>query len=203
MPMYSASICLSDSIDAFFTILSRIHDSLPPTGPRPKVILMGSSSGGQLAALVSQHVTAPDSPFRDLITGVLLRCPVTSDVFSGKEYVPEYLRQYHTSASEPFLTPLVGFMHRAVPRDGLARMPLEASAEILARLPRTWIQLCTNDVLYSDGVCYGIALERAGVEVRADFIEGWPHTFWLPAPHLDRAVQADEAMVDGLKWLLS
>ncbi|KAL2112818.1 hypothetical protein VUR80DRAFT_6389 [Thermomyces stellatus] len=189
MPEYLASVCLSDAYDGFEAVRSWV-------GPKPKLVVMGSSSGGELAALVSQM--AP----RNTLSGILLRCPVTSDVFSGEEYVPAHLAQYHTSANEAFVTTLAGFMRRAVPRDGLARMPLEACEEDLRGLPRTWIQVCTNDVLYSDGVCYAMALEDAGVEVRVGVVEGWPHTFWNEAPGLDRAYKAELEMLEGLMWIL-
>ncbi|KAK3355338.1 hypothetical protein B0H65DRAFT_554797 [Neurospora tetraspora] len=142
-----------------------------------KLILAGSSSGGQLAALLSQHATALGTT----IHGVLLRCPVTSDAFSGLDpYVPLHFRHLHTSAWHPsFWNSLLGQMKRA-------RMPLEAEEEILKRLPRTWIRLCTNDSLYSDG-----ALEEVRVEVRVDV-----------APGLERASEAEEEMVRGLVWLL-
>lgn len=93
-------------------------------------------------------------------------------------------------------------MKRAVPRDGLERMPLEADEETLKELPRTWIQLCTNDSPYSDGLCYAKMLEEAGVEVKVDVVRGWPHTFWLKAPELERALEVEEEMVRGLGWLL-
>ncbi|PKS09379.1 hypothetical protein jhhlp_003993 [Lomentospora prolificans] len=190
MPEYFASVCVSDALDGFMTVRERV-------GNKPKFVIVGSSSGGQLAALVSQR--AP----KGSVDGVLLRSPVTSDVFSGIEYVPERLRAYHTSASQAFVTALGGYMKRAVPRDGLAKMPLEADEEELKGLPRTWIQVCTNDTLYSDGVCYAIALEEAGVDVKVCVVSGWPHTFWLPAPELDRALEAELEMIDGLRWILS
>jgi acetyl esterase/lipase len=62
-----------------------------------------------------------------------------------------------------FRNSLLDVMNRAVPRDGLARMSLEAGDEELRGMPRTWMQVCTNDALYSDGVCYAMALEEAGV----------------------------------------
>jgi hypothetical protein len=34
-------------------------------------------------------------------------------------------------------------------------------------------------------------------------VRGWPHTFWLKAPQLDRALQADIDMIKGLRWLLN
>ncbi|KAJ9155608.1 Carboxylesterase NlhH [Pleurostoma richardsiae] len=188
-PTYPARTCVSDSLDALLSI----RNALPPGA---RVLLVGSSSGGELAALVSQQ--AP----RGSVQGVALRCPVTSDAFSGEAYVPSRLRRLHTSAWDAsFETCLLGAMRRDVPRDGLERMPLEAGEEVLRGLPRTWVQVCTNDVLYSDGVCYAKALGDAGVEVKLDVVRGWPHTFWLKAPQLPRALEADRAMLRGLAWV--
>ncbi|KAK4453354.1 Alpha/Beta hydrolase protein [Podospora aff. communis PSN243] len=190
MPRHPANTCLSDCLSVFSFLE---EESSKKNG---KLILVGSSSGGELAALVSQSAEPGE------LHGVILRGPVTSDAFSGMEYVPERLRGMHTSAWEKsFYTTLLGFMRRDVPRDGLERMPLEAGVEVFAKLPKTWIQVCTNDALYSDGVCYAKALEDAGVEVKVDVIKGWPHTFWLVAPHLERAWAADEAMLGGLAWV--
>lgn len=187
-PQHPATTIVQDCVDAFDFVVGK-H-------PRAKVLVVGSSSGGQLAALVTQLV--PKASFH----GVALRCPVTSDAFSGMEYVPENLRDLHTSAwDRSFDTSLLGFMTREVPRDGLELMPLEAREKSLKEMPRTWIQVCTNDVLYSDGVCYARALRNAGVEVNTDVVRGWPHTFWLKAPHLQRAFEADTAMLEGLAWL--
>jgi acetyl esterase/lipase len=190
MPTHPAKTCLSDCLDVF-SFLKEMSAK-----KKGKLVLVGSSSGGELAALVSQSAEPGE------MHGVILRGPVTSDAFSGVEYVPERLRWLHTSAWEKsFYNSLLGFMKRDVPRDGLERMPLEAEVEALAKLPKTWIQVCTNDALYSDGICYAKALEDAGVEVKVDVIKGWPHTFWLIAPHLERAWEADEAMLEGLAWV--
>lgn len=187
-PQHPATTIVQDCVDAFDFVVGR-H-------PHAKVLVVGSSSGGQLAALVTQR--AAKASFH----GVLLRCPVTSDAFSGREYVPEGVQDLHTSAwDRSFDTSLLGVMQRDVPRDGLDRMPLEAEEESLKGMPRTWIQVCTNDVLYSDGACYAKVLRNTGVDVRTDVVLGWPHTFWLKAPHLKRAFEADMAMIEGLAWI--
>lgn len=188
MPQHAASASVSDALDTFGWIMTRSASA--------QIIIAGSSSGGQLAALVSQ--AAP----RGSVAGVVLRCPVTADRASGPEFVPERLLKHHTSVSDPFVTSLLGIFKRDVPRDGLERMPLEADADSLQGLPKTWIQVCTNDTLYSDGLCYAMALQAAGVEVVVDVVEGWPHTFWLKAPDLDRAAEADQAMAWAVRWIL-
>ncbi|KAJ4416617.1 hypothetical protein N0V82_006626 [Gnomoniopsis sp. IMI 355080] len=189
-PQHRAQTCLNDCIDAF-TALAHLHTSA-------KIIVVGSSSGGELAALVTQHALRAGIPFH----GVLLRCPVTSDAFRGLDYVPEQFQHMHTSAQNPaFQTSLFSRLDMDGPRDGLERMPLETEVEELKNMPRTWVQVCTNDALYSDGACYVKLLRDAGVEVGVDVVVGWPHTFWLKAPHLDRALEAEEAMIQGLRWV--
>ena len=189
-PLHPASTAVRDSADALEAV-ARAH-------PGARVLVVGSSSGGELAALVTQRAAAR----RGGLHGVVLRCPVTSDAFAGADYVPEALRGMHTSARDrSFDSSLLGFMGRDVPRDGLERMPLEASRGDLTGMPRTWIQVCTNDVLYSDGICYAKILRDAGVEVKTDVVWGWPHTFWLKAPHLPRALEADMAMLQGIAWI--
>lgn len=195
MPSHPASTCVSDCVDALDGILARA-----PTGTR--VLLVGSSSGGELAALVAARVGTSG---RAKIHGLALRCPVTSDAFTSfEDYVPSRLRDMHTSTLDSsFENCLLRRMVRPLPRDGLAYMPLEAPPEELGAMPRTWVQVCSNDGLYSDGVCYAAALEEAGVEVRVDVVWGWPHTFWLKAPELERALEAEREMLRGLRWLLA
>lgn len=190
MPTYSARTCLSDCIEAFQRVVTEYATT------QAKILLVGSSSGGELAALVAQQLPS-------VIQGVVLRCPVTSDAFSGVDkFVPKNLQHLHTSATDPsFWNSLLGPMLREVPRDGLERMPLEAPLDVMKQHPRTWIQLCTNDSLFSDGLCYAKALEDAGVEIKADIIRGWPHTFWLKAPLLPRALEAERDMLEGLVWV--
>lgn len=193
LPQHTVPTCVSDSIDAF-TVLAGLH-------PSARIIVVGSSSGGQLAALVAQH--AARAGLR--LHGVMLRCPVTSDAAfhssSGEAHIPSGLRDVHTSARDPSFGTSLLFRLYADPRDGIKGMPLEAGVEELARMPRAWVQLCTNDALYSDGACYVKALRDAGAEVRTDVVWGWPHTFWLKAPALERALEADRAMIDGLAWV--
>lgn len=192
-PQHPGSTCLSDSIDAFVFLATKTH-------PSATVIVVGSSSGGQLAALVTQHALKAGMPLH----GALLRCPVTSDAAFRERredaHFPAGLREMHTSAHDPsFATSLLGRLN-SDPREGLNKMPLEAEAEDLKDMPRTWVQVCTNDALYSDGACYARVLRDAGVQVRTNVVVGWPHTFWLKAPGLERALEAESAMIEGLAW---
>ncbi|KKA27957.1 hypothetical protein TD95_001215 [Thielaviopsis punctulata] len=198
LPDYAGSVCLSDAIDAWNHVLEWV-------GSKPKVIIVGSSSGGELASLVAQEAVRKSLKAKVPVPfcGAMLRCPVTSDVWSGPDFVPERVRMLHTTAKPDFYTSIVSDMKRTVPRDGLEKMPLEAAPEILQNMPPTWLQLSTNDVLYSDGLCYAALLRMEGRRVAMDIVHNFPHTFWLLAPHLPRAATADKAMLEGLEWLLA
>ncbi|RSM17641.1 hypothetical protein CDV31_003566 [Fusarium ambrosium] len=186
LPSSPASTCLSDCMDGFAAFVNQ----------ETKTIVVGSSSGGQMAAAVTQAAS------KGSIHGLLLRCPVTADGPSGAEFIPESLRQYHTSVSSTFITSLGGYLQRDAPRDGLDKLPLEATKDELEGHPRTWIQLVSNDTIYSDGLCYAILLRETGIEAQVQVEMGWPHTFWLKAPHLAHALAAEKRMVEGLRWVL-
>lgn len=102
--------------------------------------------------------------------------------------------------SEAFHTSLLS--NAALSNANRTKRVLPLEADDFSAMPRHWIQVSTNDIYYSDGVLYAEALREAGNEVRLDVVVGYPHTFWLKAPCLDRAVQAENDMIEGLRWLV-
>jgi acetyl esterase/lipase len=223
MPENTPDEALSDAIALFTHLTSEKTGSL---------IIVGSSSGGQLAAQVSQAWARSPHTGSTLgkLKGVLLRCPVTCNP-STPSSLPSKYQALHASLNEPSFQNAV---IRATCVDGERRtfeapLPLEAEDFVVNRLPRHWVQLCTNDLFYSDGACYVDLLLDHGVKVKTDLVVGWPHTFWLKHPErkysrpvielrwneqkyetfandigivVDRAVQAEADMLEGLKWLL-
>lgn len=196
MPTFTAENALTDAKIAFSGITKEREDG------DCKIILMGSSSGGQLAAQVSQWWAQEGmrglSNDRMEIYGILLRGPVTCDASN----LPTHLKDLHHSLSPAFHTSLLSTAALNNSNRTLSTLPLEAPASILAKMPKHWIQVCTNDMYYSDGVCYAKVLEEVGVQVELNVVVGWPHTFWLKAPGLERAEVAERDMVEGLRWLV-
>ena len=193
-----ADVCVHDSIDAY--------DHLRRQHAKARFYIVGSSSGGELAAFVAQHVnmrakaggtTAKASG----LAGVVLRSPVTSDVFTSRDFVPSGLRDLHTTAKAAFYTDQLGKMARPVPRDGLKYMPLEAPKKALQDLPPHWIQISTNDALYSDGLCYTKLLRDNGCPAALHIVPGLVHTNWLLTPEWDESYEAEKQMIAGLQWL--
>jgi acetyl esterase/lipase len=188
MPDFTADDALSDALDAFRHVAASRSGNL---------VVVGSSSGGQLATQVSQIVREGSLK---RIGGVLLRGPVLCDATSNGVNLPSQFTEYHNSMSPDYHTSLLAAP--ALNGDNRTKEKLPLEVEDLSGMPRHWIQVCTNDIYYSDGVCYAEALRLQGVEVKFDVVVGWPHTFWLKAPLLERAVSAERDMIAGLRWLL-
>lgn len=187
IPEYPMDTPVNDAWDALVGISERRISG--------KLIIAGSSSGGQLAAQVSQ-IAKDASPKVKNIDGLLLRCPVTANNYENGSKIPPSFRPMHASWSTSFETSLLHMDQGTTS----SVMPLEASS--FKGLPPTFVQVCTNDIYYSDGICYAGALSAAGIPVKLDVVAGWPHTFWLKAPHLERALKADNDCIEGLRWLL-
>lgn len=192
MTNFTADDAFDDAMTAFLGIIQQRKIG--------KLVLMGSSSGGQLAAMVSQEYQLNCSPsLRDFkVHGVLLRGPVTCDATEDGVHIPSRFKAFHTSMSPAFHTSLLSSPAVNEGNRVARKMPLEGH---LSGLPRHWIQVSTNDIYYSDGMLYAEALAEAGVQVELDVVSGWPHTFWLKAPYLERAVQAEQDMIYGLRCL--
>lgn len=177
MPEFSPDDSLSDAIAIFRYLIQE------KKGP---FVVVGSSSGGQMAAQVSldwvkQEEKDSQKEGQRTVIGVLLRSPVTCNP-STPSSLPLKFREAHTSLSPTFYTSLIGNTCVDDEHRTKTKLPLEEDEEVVKRLPRHWIQVATNDVFYSDGVCYGELLRGLGVQVRLDVVVGWPHTFWLKAP---------------------
>ncbi|KAJ8067138.1 hypothetical protein OCU04_004510 [Sclerotinia nivalis] len=207
LPEFGADDAVSDALTSF-TYLSSLY-------PTQKFILVGSSSGGQLAATVA--LTALREGEGKRILGVILRCPVTCDATDNGTSIPEEWKNIHTSMKEEFYTGILD--KAAVTKENRVRkynMPLEMLAEMpkLIGVPKPenakpeniktkwFFQLCTNDIYYSDGICLGLGLRERGYDVKLRVEVGWPHTFWLKGMILDAAQQAEMELVKGAKWIL-
>lgn len=76
MPQNPPRKALDDAYDAFLKLTATKRSS-------ERVILAGSSSGGQLAAQVAQLARDSEEVPADTIDGLLLRCPVTVDAITS------------------------------------------------------------------------------------------------------------------------
>src|SRR5450432_1299194 len=98
MPQQDAHKALEDAYDAFVKIVS----ARPST---QRLILVGSSSGGQLAAQLTQRVRDSEpKKGHKAIDGLVLRCPITANARDCGAQIPRRFRQMHTSFTPSFET---------------------------------------------------------------------------------------------------
>ena len=192
-----------------------------------KILIVGVSSGGTIAALLSQWVQNKQE-----LLGVILRNPVTLypdapslDISEDRKkffkhmrgpfavalrtrYVDElcYNFEIKEETDEKFLSAqlaiLPGYLiqYDSLQRDGLARLPGEAGPASLKGLPPTLIQACTNDPLFGDSVDYARLLEKAGVEYTLSVWKGLPHAFFHgKGIVLDVAYEAEMDVIRGVR----
>lgn len=102
-PEYLFPIPINDGWDAFKHIVSHLPDLVPDASRPVNLVICGSSSGGQLAALVSQRarewLVEPENATvsqKVNLVGVLLRAPVTVRGVAP-ESIPPRFQDAHSS----------------------------------------------------------------------------------------------------------
>ncbi|KAL2867838.1 putative lipase/esterase [Aspergillus lucknowensis] len=214
-PAYKFPVPINDGLDAFHYIANNVADLIPAASTPVNLVLSGTSSGGHLAAIVSQHargwLAAPGNEkvtANIVLSGVLLRAPVTVNAMDVS-LIPPQFRDVHRSWSAQYEGAEASRLSMRYNHDTLG-VPesLKTNPEAyplwgdFSGLPKTYIQICELDILRDDAGCYAQALEEAGVEVRQAFYKGVPHIFWIHSQVLGVAREAQEDCVRGLKWLL-
>ncbi|RHZ59839.1 hypothetical protein CDV55_104829 [Aspergillus turcosus] len=214
-PAHQYPIPINDGWDAFEYIVTNLSTLLPNHCTPVKVVICGTSSGGQLAAIVSQkardwlleqkRVTAAASV---TLSGVLLRAPVTV-CGADAVLIPPCFRDLHQSWTEKLDTEKVDRQGMAENHELLgvpyAERTNPEAYPLWGRfdgLPKTYVQICDVDILRDDAVCYVRGLQSADVDVRVSIYKSLPHIFWVYAPQLEVSRQAQEDCVNGLRWLL-
>ncbi|KAB8075880.1 Alpha/Beta hydrolase protein [Aspergillus leporis] len=211
---YAYPVPMDDAWDAFEYVVRNLPTIMPKHMTPVRLVVSGTSSGGQLAAIVSQRARDWLRDSRNaavaaniILSGVLLRAPVTVRGTDGA-FIPPAFRELHQSWAEELETNL-DRLGMAENHD-LLGVPIEERTQPDAYplwgrfdgLPKTYIQICDVDILRDDAVCYARGLRNAGVEVRLSMYESLPHIFWVYAPGLEVSRQAQEDCVNGLGWLL-
>lgn len=103
-PAYKYPIPMSDGIDAFQYIASNVQQFVAQAIEPVKLVLSGTSSGGHLAAIISQNARSwfqmPQNEklaSQVQLSGVLLRAPVTVNAIDSGSLVPPMYKALHQS----------------------------------------------------------------------------------------------------------
>ena len=158
---------LDDALEAI-TGLARLRPDLGVSVDR--LIVMGDSAGGNLAALATLRL-------RDLVTDQIVLYPaITSPRTTTYE-------SFDDNADDPILPApsMTWFWDQYLPEgDTTSASPL-ADGD-LAGIPRTLVLTCSLDVLRDEGRAYAATLADGGVEVSEIRLPGMIHGFlWMSA----------------------
>ena len=143
-----------------------LGDALDATRAVDADVVAGDSAGGNLAAVVARHL-------KDRLKLQLLIYPVTDAGINTPSYRELDERFGLTAASmrrfwNLYLDGADGFDPDASP----------LRAPDLSGLPPAYVLTASHDVLRDEGEAYAAALERAGVPVTLNRVEGTIHGFW-------------------------
>ncbi|KAF9775961.1 hypothetical protein IL306_005907 [Fusarium sp. DS 682] len=112
-PEYLYPIPINDGWDAFQHIVTALPSLVPRHTDPVNLVISGTSSGGQLAAIVSQRardwfkaVKNAGTAANVTLSGVLLRAPVTVRG-TNAAFIPPRFRDMHHSWSADFETPVL------------------------------------------------------------------------------------------------
>lgn len=171
-----------------FQIVHRLLEdpSLAGRDDADRIVLMGDSAGGNLAAAVS--LLLRERGYRGARQQILLY-PVThwdhDPATAPFESVRHHGEDYRLTSTE-----VQDYMQMYVP-DPLARQDPRVSplmAQDLSAQPRTLMITAELDLLCDEGEAYAHALEAAGNEVRIHRVEGALHGF-ITLPRFSRSLR--------------
>ena len=181
-PEHPYPAAVEDAVDALQWVYHHGEEALGIN--KEKIIVGGSSSGGNLAAILAIKSKSL-SPTPIPINFQLLIVPVTDNTASVSTRSGWAKNQY-----TPWLSParMEWFKSKYLPDEEdwtkWDASPLFATKELLqpgtpsgksASKPGAWIGVCELDILSEEGVEFGEKLRDAGWEVEVEVYKGAPH----------------------------
>jgi len=194
---------LPTQLEDTLSVYKWAHQNASSFGGDPsKFFTVGGSAGGSLALGVANRLVK-DSSKRDMIKGVAAIVPATLHYDNVPEEYKQLYKAYEENATD---VPIIDkksmqtFYHHAGadPKNSDTFTALDTDNH--KNYPPTYIVTCEFDPLRDDGVIMEHALKKAGVPVKRDHYDGFPHYFHImPIPEAQQFVGN---LIGGVKWLI-
>lgn len=179
------------------------HASDLHADPSQGFVVGGVSAGAGLSAFITSQ-SQTDS-LAHPITGQWLSVPA----IMNPDAVPEKYKPYHRSMVDNQDAPILpasalASLKRHIEWDSASpmRYPVLCPTEVMARLPRTYLQACGMDCIRDDALIYHEMLREAGVDAKVDLYDGCPHAHFAFMPGLEVSEGAERDILVNMGWLL-
>ncbi|TFY58854.1 hypothetical protein EVJ58_g6158 [Rhodofomes roseus] len=169
---YPAAV--EDSVEALHWVYK--HGKSRLNADVAKIAVGGSSSGGNLAAVLALEAAQAEPPIPLVLQ--LLIVPVIDNTASPSG-VP--FESWAENKNTVQLTParMLWFRDQYLPnqadRAAWRSSPIFAPDEVFSRLPKACVMVMELDILRDEGVVYAEKMKRAGVEVEVKLYKAAPH----------------------------
>ncbi|KAK7048249.1 Abhydrolase-3 domain-containing protein [Favolaschia claudopus] len=167
-PEHRYPVAVEDAVESLDWVIKNGKSKLNIDTSR--VSVGGSSSGGNLAAILALKAAAASPPIP--LVFMLLIVPVTDNTVDLEK---------STNALTPWLSParMLWFRDNYLPnKEDYTKWdasPIFAPDALLAKVPKTWIAVCECDILADEGIAFGKKLTQNGVGVEVEVYKGAPH----------------------------
>ncbi|KAI3604788.1 putative lipase from carbohydrate esterase family ce10 [Moniliophthora roreri] len=176
-PEHKYPIAVEDAVESLQWVIK--HGKQVLNVDLNKIAVGGSSSGGNLAAILALKAAEPSftPPLPSPLVFQLLIVPVTDNTAIAD---PGGL--WEENKLSPWLSPdrMNWFKKNYLPNEEdwtkWDASPIFAPKELMKKTPNTWIGIAEMDILSKEGILYGEKLKEAGVEeVETVVYKGGPH----------------------------
>ncbi|KAF8220549.1 hypothetical protein L208DRAFT_1372681 [Tricholoma matsutake] len=170
-PEHPYPAAIEDAIESLHWVLNNGKANLNIN--TSKIAVGGSSSGGNIAAILSLKAVQSTPPIPLLLQ--LLFVPVIDNTASESDRWAENIHA-------PWLSParMIWFKHNYLPnKEDWTKWdasPIFAPKELVRNVARAWIGVSEVDILKEEGLQYGEMLKSEGVKVEMVVYEKAPHT---------------------------
>jgi cation diffusion facilitator CzcD-associated flavoprotein CzcO/acetyl esterase/lipase len=181
--------------DDTYAALRWTADTIAEHGGDPaRIVVMGESAGGQLAAVAAQRARDEDGP--ELLAQVLLYPTIDAeaDTVSRVEYAAGPVLSIDAAKGM-----WAGYLGDMAQVSSVLASP--ARAKSLAGLPPALIVSAECDPLRDEGEDYGRALEAAGVPTRVQRLKGLVHGAYNMSAYVPRVAEFNAAVAEFLQPL--
>jgi acetyl esterase/lipase len=165
-------------------------------GDPSRIVVMGESAGGQLAAVAAQRARDEHGP--DLLAQVLLYPTIDAEAATASRVEYAAGPVLSADAARGMWAGYLGDMS-----DLSSPLASPARAESLAGLPPALIVSAECDPMRDEGEDYGRALEAAGVPARVVRLEGLVHGVYNMSAYVPRVREFNAEVADFIAALMS